>query len=396
LFVLCVALAAFAGPQPAAAERGIETFLASLEPAKRKQFEEYLAAKTLYDFKLDGYWREISDKRALRRNKRLKGALTPEDYVQTFPPVYDGPQLPEDLARRWAAFQAQLEEEKKTPPPKPLPTLADFLAHAKAQYGFVPDRIPEREFKLRYAREALAHGLSKDQVIRVYALETSGLGTADMVSGIHPVKKTGTPISTAIGYAQLLAANTTDELVQHGSKFLGRLKGMAGERDLHPVRAESLRAKIEALKKMLTAARSVPHRWDTHVAFARTPKGLGIHAINLDGDIGPWLQVVKLKGLRETAERAGVFTLTGAEIELMNLAGPATGLEMMRPVAREAPTPNFFERGAYARNTIVRDKTAAELLAALDKRMEDNIRNAGAVEFAEVFDQALAERQAAR
>jgi hypothetical protein len=69
---------------------------------------------------------------------------------------------------------------------------------------------------------------------------------------------------------------------------------------------------------------------------------------------------------------------------------------MMRPAARDAPTPNFFERGAYARNTIVRGKTAKELLEALDKRMDENIRNPGAVEFAEVFDQAAAERQAAQ
>ncbi len=69
-------------------------------------------------------------------------------------------------------------------------------------------------------------------MVRVYALETSGLGTADMVSGIHPIKKTGTPISTAIGYAQLLVANTTDELVKHGPKFLARLPGHGCRQEL--------------------------------------------------------------------------------------------------------------------------------------------------------------------
>jgi hypothetical protein len=142
---------------------------------------------------------------------------------------------------------------------------------------------------------------------------------------------------------------------------------------------------------MLKSARSVPHRWDAHVAFARTRKGMGIHAINLDGDIGPWLQVVKLHGLKDMAEKAGIAALTGAEIELMNLAGPGTGLEMMRPAARNAPTPNFFERGAYFRNTIVRDKTSAELLVALDKRMDQNLTNAGAIEFAEAFRQVSRE-----
>ena len=132
-------------------------------------------------------------------------------------------------------------------------------------------------------------------------------------------------------------------------------------------------------------------RWDQHVAFAKTRRGMGIHALNLDGDIGPWLQVVKLHGLKEMADKAGMRNLSGAEIELMNLAGPGTGLEMMRPAARNAATTNFFARDAYFRNTIVRDKSSAELLVALDKRMDDNLGNSGAIEFAAAFREAAAE-----
>jgi hypothetical protein len=390
LAALCVAV----HPASAPAARGESEFAAALPATQRKLFEDYLAAQALFDFKTDSYWREVSDKRAVRRGKRGRGeTITAKDYVRTFPPRYDGPTLTAELAKRWQTYQDKQREDKKEEPPKPKPGLADFLAQARAQYNFAPEVIPEREFKLRYAREARALGLTKDQVVRVYALETSGIGTADMVAGIHPIKKTGTPISTALGYAQLLAANSTDELVQHGSKFVERLRRMAADRSLDPERRQAAAEKAERLQAMLVAARSVPHKWDSHVAFARTPRGLGIHAINLDGDIGPWLQVVKLYGLKEMAEKAGIAALTGAEIELMNLAGPGTGLEMMRPAARDAPTPNFFERGAYARNTIVRDKTSAELLAALDKRMDQNIGNAGAIEFTAVFDQVSGERR---
>ena len=81
--------------------------------------------------------------------------------------------------------------------------------------------------------------------------------------------------------------------------------------------------------------------------FGGTPSGLGIHALNLDADVGPWLQVLKLKGLKEAAEAAGRGRqLSGAEIELMNLAGPRTGLEMMTPLGRTMPTSNFFSEGA--------------------------------------------------
>ena len=126
--------------------------------------------------------------------------------------------------------------------------------------------------------------------------------------------------------------------------------------------------------------------------FANTPAGLGIHAINLDADVGPWLQVLKLKGLKDDAAAAGRSTLAGAEIELMNLAGPRTGLEMMMPVAQNMPTSNFFSEGGYYRNTIVREKTAAELLKALNERMEVNVKKPGAVEFAQIFDEVAAGR----
>ena len=76
-------------------------------------------------------------------------------------------------------------------PERPLATVADFLAYAKSHYGFVPTLVTEREFKRRYAQEALAVGLTKDQVVRIYALETGGQGTYDMQSGYNPITKHG-------------------------------------------------------------------------------------------------------------------------------------------------------------------------------------------------------------
>lgn len=369
-----------------AAAASQEAFARTLSGKDRQIFEDYLSAQALHDFKMDSYWREVSDKRALRRGKRArKQPFAASDYVRTLPPVYKGPQLTASLEKRWKAFQARAAEQKKAPPRRTLPAVEDFLALARSEYGFTPERIPEREFKRRYAREALAAGLTADQVLRVYALETGGLGTADMVAGIHPIRKTGTPISSAIGYAQLLTANTTDELVKHGPEFLERLKRMATQRGISDARRRSLNDKHKKLSAMLRAARAIPHRWSEHMAFARTRRGQAIHAINIDGDIGPWIQVRKLQDIKKMADNAGRTNLSGAEIELMNLAGPATGLEMMRPVGLKVPTSNFFARDAYYRNTIVRGKTSKELLAALNERMDKNLQNSGAIEFAEVF-----------
>ena len=143
---------------------------------------------------------------------------------------------------------------------------------------------------------------------------------------------------------------------------------------------------------MLRVARSVPNQWSAHVALSRTPKGLGIHALNLDADIGPWLQTIKLQGVRAYAAKAGRPNLSGAEIELMNLAGPQTGLDMMDPAGLNVPTANFFAERAYNRNPIVKDRTSAELLAALEDRMNVNLRKAGSIEFARIFDAVIEAR----
>jgi hypothetical protein len=352
-----------------------------LTPAQLTAYEAYRAARDPFEQQLKSYWHRVEAKRDARKAKRLLGQeYEPEDYIAQQPPKYAGPELAPDIAKIVA-------EVKPPVPERPLATVADFLAHAKEHYGFVPTPTTEREFKRRYAQEALAVGLTKDQVVRIYALETGGQGTYDMQSGYNPITKQGRPISSALGYAQLLHANSTSELVKHGERFARRLLAMAAAPGTPPERAEALKAKAAVLRRMLKAARSIPNEWGHHVRFAGTPAGLGIHAINLDADVGPWLQVLKLRGLKDDAAAAGRSTLAGSEIELMNLSGPRTGLEMMMPVAQNMPTSNFFSEGGYYRNTIVREKTAAELLKALNDRMEVNVKKPGAVEFAQIFDE---------
>jgi hypothetical protein len=390
----CVAVTvATAGALAVGATAGtVQDFLATLPAAQQQEFSAWRTAKQRHDQQLDAYWQEIEKKRSGRRAKRGSSKFfDTEDYVWAYPPTYNGPRLSAELDRQWARFLAAQEPAEASKAPKPIPGLADFLAAARQHYGFEPARVTEREFKRRYAEEAIALGLSKEQVVRVYALETGGDGTADMQAGIHPISKKGKPISSALGYAQLLHANTIGELVKHGDSFIKRLQRLkAGARD--QARADELHRKIASLQLMLRSAKSVPDNWYRHVAFAQTSKGYGMHAINLDGDIGPWLQSLKLRGLKDFAARKGVTNLSGEEIELMNLSGPATGLEMMQPVGLTAPTPNFFARRAYYVNKMVIGKTSAELLAEFTRRMDSGSRKPGAVEFAAAFDEAQQEK----
>lgn len=366
----------------AATAEEISPDLASrLTPAQQRAYVAYRTTRGKFDRTYRTYWNRVESKRDLRKAKRImRRPFEAEDYVQEHPPKYQGPELPADVARIVAELRPRQEERS-------LPSVGDFLAAAKAQFGFVPKRATEAEFKRKYAIEALKVGLTKDQVVRVYALETGGMGTYDMQSGINPVTRQGRPISSALGYAQLLHANSVGGVVEHGKEFVRRLLALAAVPGTPADRVAELKAKAVILRKMIRAARTVPNEWSVHQRFANTPPGLGIHAINMDSDLGPWLQVLKLKGLKDDALDAGLRTLTGAEIELMNLAGPRTGLEMMTPVGSRMPTSNFFSEGGYSRNPVVREKTGGELLATLNARMEVHLKKPGSIEFGQIFDE---------
>ena len=229
-----------------------------------------------------------------------------------------------------------------------------------------------------------------------YALETGGIGTYDMQAGIHPIKKTGRAISSALGYAQLLDANSVNELSQHGGFFVERLNEKLRNPNLSKERAAAIKAKIATLKRMYVNAKRVPFEWSKHQSYAKTAEGMGMHVLNIDGDIGPVLQAMKLRGLRDTAEKAGRARLSGAEMELMNLAGPATGLEMMQPAGQKAPVTNFFARRAYYVNKMVIGLTGEQLLAELDRRMTQAVKTAGSQEFEAAFDGVVAAKTAGR
>ncbi len=232
--------------------------------------------------------------------------------------------------------------------------------------------------------------------MRIYALETGGVGTYDMQAGIHPTKKTGRAISSALGYAQLLDANSVNELARSGATFIARLNAKLRDPKNSPARTALLKRKLAVLKKMYANVKHQPFEWDVQQAYAKTRAGMGIHTLNIDGDIGPMLQAMKLKTLEDTAEKQGKDSLSGAEMELMNLAGPVTGLEMMQSPGSDAPTTNFFARRAYYVNKMVKGLTGAQLQAELDRRMIQAITTPGSQEFAAAFDSVSLRRGAER
>jgi hypothetical protein len=343
----------------------------------RRRLREYQEARAAFEAEASAYWGSIAEKRRGRNAKRREHlAIALDDYVLTQPPVYTGPKRP---------VNPEGEPEAQPRPYKAIPLVADLLQAAGEHFQWTPQKpASEVEFKRAYARVASAAGLTREQAVRVYSFETGGNGSYDMQSGL----RSGRAISTAIGYNQLLTTNSVELIAEQGHEFVGELTQKAAQLSGAPRRA--MDQKIAVLKKMVAYARSVPDDWSQHEKLGDTPQGWALHAMVLDIDIGPLLQTHKLLTSLIFARAKGYTRpLTAAELEMMNLTGDGTGLDMvtMPQAMREVvPTSNFFQRSGYERNPVAsRHNTVAKLLAITDSRMDSNSALPGAKELAAAF-----------
>jgi hypothetical protein len=346
----------------------------------RRKLREYQEARAAFEQEAGAYWGSIAEKRRGRNAKRReRQAIGLDDYVLAQPPVYAGPKRPVNPEPSLPEPEEPRRERKY------IPVVADLLKAASEQFQFTPQRpSSEVEFKRAYARVASAAGLTREQAVRVYAFETGGDGNHASQSGFRGSRA----ISTAIGYNQLLTTNTVELLAEQGPEFIKVLTekatGLSG-----PAR-QTIDRKIAVLKKMVAVARSVPDEWAQHEKIGDTPQGWALHAMVLDIDVGPLLQTHKLLTSVIFARAKGYNRpLTAAELEMMNLTGDSTGLDMVtmpQPLREQVPTSNFFQRGGYERNPVaIRHNTVAKLLAVTDSRMDSNSNLPGARELAAAF-----------
>jgi hypothetical protein len=387
LFCLFVVLLIWPAPRLAAESRDkgatSAVVVAQAMPAAmaeyRRLLANYIAARQQYEAIADAYWSAIAEKRRLRVAKRRSNQeVLLQDYVLAQPPVYSGPPRPIDPS-------APTEE----PPRKYVPVVTDFLQAAAQEFRFIP-RQPqsEIEYKRAYAKVAAAAGITREQAVRIYGFESSGNGKYDVQAGLEYPTPGARAVSTALGYNQLLSTNSVELLAEKGHHFIDNLQakaaGSAGEA------REALARKVAVLKSMVAFSRSVPDTWNAHDRLADTQKGLGIHALNLDLDVGPLLQTQKLLDSILFARKQGHdATLTAAELEMMNLTGDGNGLDMIKmPAAwrERVPTSNFFQSGGYERNPVAsRNNVVSKLLAATNAKMDEEVRLQGAKDLAALF-----------
>jgi hypothetical protein len=349
----------------------------------RRKLREYQQARATFEADASAYWGSIAEKRRGRNAKRREHlAIGLDDYVLTQPPVYAGPKRP---------VNPEPEPPEPGPPRvrKAIPVVADLLKAASEHFQWTPQKpASEVEFKRAYARVASAAGLTREQAVRVYSFETGGNGNHDMQSGLSASRPGSRAISTAIGYNQLLTTNSVELIAEQGQEFVSELTHRAAQLSGAPRTA--MDHKIAVLKRMVALARSVPDEWAQHEKLGDTPQGWAIHAMVLDIDVGPLLQTHKLLTSVIFARAKGYARpLTAAELEMMNLTGDSTGLDMvtMPQAMRDVvPTSNFFQRSGYERNPVAsRHNTVARLLAITDSRMDSNSALPGAKELATAF-----------
>lgn len=344
----------------------------------RRKLAEYTAVRQQFDEEASAYWSAISDKRRARNAKRRNGeTIVAEDYVLTQPPVYSGPPKPVDPSA----------PAKPPTPRKPLPVVADFLANAQEHFQFMPRKpATEIEYKRAYAKVASSFGLTRDQAVRIYSFESGGNGKYDVQAGLEG--SGGRAISTALGYNQLLTTNTIDLLAEHGGILLKALRDRAQEA-IGPQKA-ALERKTAIVQQMIAFCKTVPNEWGAHEKLGVTPRGIAVHALNLDVDVGPLLQTLKLMDSVNFAKRKGYMTpLSAAELEMMNLTGDGNGFDMVsmpQAMRTVVPTSNFFQRNGYERNPVaIRNNVVSKLLAATNARMDNQIGLQGAKDLAAAF-----------
>ena len=375
--VIALTAAILASVQPAYAQTNGPAAMSAAD--YQAKLAQYLQARQAYDAEADAYWNAVIEKRHVRNAKRRDHLpIQLADYVLSQPPLYAGPPRP-------------INPEAPGPEPSerpPIPLVADFLKAAAEQYGFVPQRPPsELDFKRAYAKAAAAAGLTRDQIVGVYAFETGGNGTYDMQAGVSATRPHA--ISPAIGYNQLLSTNSVSILAESGTRLLAALRQKAkvttGDAKL------TMERKIEALKRMIAFSRSVPDSWNEHDRLAKTTAGgMGIHAAILDIDIGPQLQVQKLLNSVRFARAKGYSApLRAAELELMNLTGDGNGIDMVtmpQALRERVPTANFFQQSGYERNPVARRTgVVAGLLADIEGKMTRASQSPGAKDLAAEF-----------
>ena len=254
--------------------------------------------------------------------KHITSARSHHEYFSAFPPVYAGMDAPRPTPPVVIPAPESIKSTGKMPSLNDLyaasKDLNRIVSRDKTQPDFHTLDLSEADFKRRYAAESVNVGkdynLNKatmaNLVKRVYAFEDGGWGTYSTLSSMpqalmddnqKEAKMKFHPLSSAIGYNQLLMKDTVNDIAQHGAGIASRLDLLAAE---NPARAAILHGKatmVRELQDVLNHKTSpeIKIPADKHKRFSESSSKMeqAVQSLNLDGDIGPVIQSQELNNL---------------------------------------------------------------------------------------------------
>lgn len=303
------------------------------KPDKKKDVAQKDEPATEANFprRMNNYW------------KRVDAIKKRSEYTNEFPPVYPGMDKPRPL----------YQSSELMPRAGKQPSINDILSASKdlnriafrdkKQPDFAVREVDENTFKLRYAQESVRVGQQfnldksnvQNMVQRIYAFEDGGWGTHQTLSNMPQFladeskkeqRRNFHPTSSAIGYNQLLISTTANDILGSGHKIASRLEELAAE---DPARAKELQSKAN-LMRSLQELPGTPSKKLTHA----------MHALNLDGDIGPVIQSQELANLLKFAKDRDFQTLL-KERSNVTLAN-AGRYDALSPESKKAAVDELF------------------------------------------------------
>jgi hypothetical protein len=314
---------------------------------------KHLVSKSGFTQAMTQYWQHIS------------AAKSHHKYITEFPPVYAGMDAPRVAPPVAPPASGPIKSTGKMPSLQDLYTASKDLnrlaTNNKSQPDFNLLELPEGDFKKRYAAESVFVGKSfnLDQasianlVKRIYAFEDGGWGTHFTLSSMPQALLDDTqkearlnfhPLSSAIGYNQLLISDTVSDIAQHGGAIAARLDQLATD---NPARATVLHQKAQMVQELSAEL--------THSSSpAASKKGLkgsaphlpsrrmeeAIQSLNLDGDIGPVLQSQELYNLLTYASANKFDDYVAAKTATKN--SQATEYDLLTPEKKKAAVDELF------------------------------------------------------
>jgi hypothetical protein len=271
---------------------------------------KYLPSLSGFTSALNTYW------------QRITHAKSHHQFVVAFPPVYAGMDSPKPQPPSVAPAPESIKSTGKMPSLNDLYAasrdLNRIVSHDKTAPDFQTLNLSEADFKRRYAEESIFIGkqynLNKASVAnlvkRIYAFEDGGWGTYNTLSSMPQALMNDDqknclgkfhPSSSALGYNQLLLKDTVSDIARHGAAISARLEQLAAE---HPDRAKILHDKAKLVSELQDVIVHHPSPdlkipADKHRRFYASSGEVekAVHALNLDGDVGPVIQSQELNNL---------------------------------------------------------------------------------------------------